>query len=75
MKVRMSGYIRVHMTTDVDTTDEDEAYTEASGKLYNSLLVLLDTEDATIDWEFDDYGLDMEIEEDAGNNESCENAN
>ena len=63
MKVTMHGYLRVHMTTDIDTNDEDVAYEEASGRLYDGLRVLLHVPNADFDWEFDDaIALEMDVE-------------
>lgn len=63
MKVTMHGYLRVHMTTEVDTNDEDVAYEEASGRLYDGLCVLLHVPNADFDWEFDDaIALEMDVE-------------
>ena len=61
MKVKMTGYVRVWITTEIDTNDEDEAYIEASGRLYDSVRLMVDSPDVTVDWSFDDYGLDMEV--------------
>lgn len=54
MKVRLDAYVRVHMTTDLDTTDEDKAYEEATGMMYEGMRILLHVPNADFDWEFDD---------------------
>lgn len=61
MKVKMTGYVRVWITTEVDTNDEDDAYIEASGRLYDGMRCLFDAPNVTFDWSFDDYNLDMEV--------------
>ena len=55
--------MRSHLTTDIDTNDEDVAYEEASGRLYDGLRVLLHVPNADFDWEFDDaIALEMDVE-------------
>lgn len=73
MKVKMQSFVYVTMEADVDTTDEDFAFEEASGRFYDGLNCLIKIEPDVFNWCLD-TGLDMEVVDDACDNESCEDA-
>lgn len=70
MKVTLRGYVKVRMVTDVDTTNEDAAFEEASGRFYDGLTTLIHVPNSDFDWEMDS-DLDMEVDECASNHTAC----
>ncbi len=70
MKVRLTGYVRVQMVTDVDTADEDAAFEEASGRFYDGLMTLIHVPNVDFDWEMES-DLDMEVDECASDHTAC----
>lgn len=70
MKVTLIGYVRMQMVTDVDTTDEDAAFEEASGMFYDGLNALINAPYSDFDW-WMDSDLDMEVDECASNHTAC----
>lgn len=70
MKVTLTGYVRMQMVTDVDITDEDVAFEEASGRFYGGLPTLIHVPNADFDWEMDS-DLDLEVDECASDHTAC----